>query len=53
MNNLLHHHHLLWRDAVELWHQPYPVLLFDEDALQSLLVLLDLDQQTEFPPAWV
>lgn len=38
---------LVWRDAVELWQQPYPVFLFDQDALQSLLVLLNLDELTE------
>lgn len=36
--------YLICRDAVELWEQSYPVLLLDQDALQSLLVLLHLDQ---------
>lgn len=39
--------YLIWRDAVELWHQSYPVFLLDQDALQSLLVLLNLDELTE------
>lgn len=49
--NTQHHQkpseNLVWRDAVELWQQPYPVFLFDQDALQSLLVLLNLDELTE------
>lgn len=36
--------YLIWRDAVELWQQADPVFLFDQDALQSFLVLLNLDQ---------
>lgn len=35
--------YLIWRDAVELWQQSDPVFLFDQDALQSFLVLLNLD----------
>lgn len=34
-------------DAVELRQQPEPIFLFDEDAFQSLLVLLDLGGFTE------
>ena len=40
--------YLICRDTVELRHQSHPVFLFDQDALQSLLVLLDLDELTEF-----
>lgn len=34
-------------DAVELRQQPEPILLFDQDALQSLLVLLNLGEFAE------
>lgn len=40
---------LVCGDAVELRQQSYPVLLFDQDSLQSLLVLLHLDHIKTLP----
>lgn len=46
--------HLIWGDTVELGHESHSVFLLDQDALQSLLVLLHLqDRGTTRMRDWV
>lgn len=38
------YHHLVSRNAVKFREQTNPILLFDEDSLQSILIFLDLEE---------